>query len=139
MSHFNRKSSKLGLHWVGIHRRIYEEPRQIGTDENMRDTSDKTIWGMIEKFGKGTLANYNPDVKTITFCFSKNSKTSRELLIKTLQELGYSGYVRNNGEVISENVEKEDVVLVKKNHQLIIHLNKKRPGDKENGVLKESV
>ena len=104
----------------------------------MRDTSDKTIWGMIEKFGKGTLGNYDPDGKTITFCFSKNSKTSRELLIKALQELGYSGHIKNNGEVVSENVEKEDVVLVKKNHQLIIHLNKKQSGDKEKGVLKDS-
>ena len=97
----------------------------------MRDSSDKTIWGFIEKFGKGTLANYNPDKKTITFCFSKNSKTSRELLIKTLQELGYAGYIRNNGEVVSENVEKEDISLVKKNHQLIIHLNKRPSEDKE--------
>ena len=103
----------------------------------MRDTSNKTIWGIIEKFGKDTLANYNPDRKTITFCFSKNSKTSRELLIKTLQELGYTGYIRNNGEVVSENVEKEDIALVKKNHQLIIHLNKKPSGDKEKDVLKE--
>ena len=103
----------------------------------MRDTSDKTIWGIMDKFGKGTLANYNPDRKTITFCFSKNSKTSRELLIKTLQELGYTGHIRNNGEVVSENVEKEDVALVKKNHQLIIHLNKKPSEDKEKDALKE--
>lgn len=104
----------------------------------MRDTSEKTIWGFIEKFGKGTLANYNPDIKTLTFCFSKNSKTSRELLVKTLQELGYTSRIRNNGEVVSENVEKEDIALVKKNHQLIIHLNKKPSGDKEKDVLKES-
>ena len=101
----------------------------------MRDTSDKTIWAIIEKFGKGTLANYNPDRKIITFCFSKNSETSRELLIKTLQELGYTGYIKNNGEVVSENVEKEDISLVKKNHQLIIHLNKKPSEDKEKEVL----
>jgi hypothetical protein len=97
----------------------------------VRDTSDKTIWGFIEKFGKGILANYNPDRKTITFCFNKNAKTSRELLIKTLQELGYTGYIRSNGEVVSENVEKEDISLIKKNHQLIIHLNKRPSGDKE--------
>jgi len=103
----------------------------------VRDTSEKTIWGFIEKFGKGTLANYNPDKKTITFCFSKNSKTSRALLVKTLQELGYTSYIRNNGEVVSENVEKEDIALAKKNHQLIIHLNKKPSGDKEKDVLKE--
>jgi hypothetical protein len=103
----------------------------------MRDTSNKTIWGIMEKFGKGTLANYNPDRKTITFCFSKNSKTSRGLLIKTLQELGYTIYIRNNGDVVSENVEKEDVSLIKKNHQLMIHLNKKPSGDKEKDVLKE--
>ena len=103
----------------------------------MRDTSVNTIWGIIEKFGKDTLANYNPDRKTITFCFSKNSKTSRELLIKTLQELGYTGHIRNNGEVVSENVEKEDVALVKKNHQLIIHLNDKLSGDKNEDSSKE--
>ena len=103
----------------------------------MRDNSDKTIWGIMEKFGKGTLANYNPDRKTITFCFSKNSKTSRELLIKTLQGLGYSGHIRDNGEVVSENVEKEDITLIKKNHQLIIHLNKKPSADKEKDALKE--
>jgi hypothetical protein len=103
----------------------------------MRDTSTKTIWGIMEKFGKGTLAKYDPDGKTITFCFSKNSKTSRELLIKTVKELGYSGYIKDNGEVVSENVAEEDVVLVKKNHQLMIHVNKKESGDKEKGVLTE--
>ena len=102
----------------------------------MRDTSNKTIWGIMEKFGKDTLANYNPDRKTITFCFSKNSKTLRELLIETLKELGYAGYIRNNGEVVSENVEKEDISLIKKNHQLIIHLNRKPSGDKEKDVLR---
>jgi hypothetical protein len=105
--------------------------------ESVRDSSDKTVWGFMEKFGKGTLANYNPDKKTVTFCFSKNSKTSRELLVKTLQELGYACSIRNNGEVVSENVEKEDIALVKKNHQLIIHLNKKPLGDEEKDVLKE--
>jgi len=61
----------------------------------MRDTSDKTIWGRVEKLGKGTRANYDPDKKTITFCFNRDPQTSseqlrasRELLMKELKELG---------------------------------------------------
>jgi hypothetical protein len=54
-----------------------------------------------------------------------------------LKELGYTSRMKYNGEVIAENIETEDVVLVKKNHQLIIHLNKKGSGDKEEDVSKE--
>jgi hypothetical protein len=110
----------------------------------MRDASDKTIWGHVEKLGKGTRANYNPDKKTITFCFNRDPqtsseqlKTSRELLIKELKELGYTSRIKYNGEVVADNIEIDDVALVKKNHQLIIHLNNKLSGDKEKDVSKE--
>jgi hypothetical protein len=110
----------------------------------MRDTSDKTIWGRVEKLGKGTRANYNPDKKTITFCFNRDPqtssgqlKTSRELLIKEIKELGYTSRMKYNGEVVVDNIEQEDVALVKKNHQLIIHLNKKQSADKEKDLSKE--
>jgi len=104
----------------------------------LRDSSEKTTWGQVEKLGKGTKANYDPDKKVITFCFKRNPqtssdllKTSRELLLKELKELGYAGRMKYNGEVIVDNISEEDVVLVKKNHKLIIHLNKKQVGDKE--------
>jgi len=110
----------------------------------MRDSSDKTIWGHVEKLGKGTRANYDPDKKTITFCFTRDPQTSseqlrklRELLINELKELGYPSRAKYNGEVVADNIEKEDVALVKKNHQLIIHLNKKQSGDKEKDVSEE--
>lgn len=109
----------------------------------MRDTSDKTIWGRVEKLGKGTRANYNPDKKTITFCFNRDPqtsseqlKTSRELLIKEIKELGYTSRIKYNGEVVANNIEQEDVALIKKNHQLIIHINKKQSEDKEKDISK---
>jgi len=109
----------------------------------MRDESDKTMWGHVEKLGKGTRANYDPDKKTITFCFKRNPQTSgeqlrrlREALMKELKELGYSSRMKYNGEVITENIETKDVTLVKKNHRLIIHLNKQPPEDKEKDVSK---
>jgi len=105
----------------------------------MRDTSDKTIWGRVEKLGKGTKANYDPDKKTLTFAFNRDPHTTseqlralRELLMKELKELGYTSRMKYNGEVVSEGIEPEDVVVVKKNHKLIIQLNKKpQPEDKE--------
>jgi hypothetical protein len=104
----------------------------------MRDTIDKTIWGQVEKLGKGTRANYDPDKKIITFCFNRSPQTSseqirklRELLMKELKELGYNSSMKYNGEVVAVNIENEDVSLVKKNHKLIIHLNKKQDEDKE--------
>ena len=46
--------------------------------------------------------------------------------------------MKYNGEVIADNIETEDVVLVKKNHQLLIHLNKKQSAaDKEKDLSKE--
>src|SRR3989337_3538355 len=104
----------------------------------MRDTSDKTIWGQVEKLGKGTKANYDPGKKIITFCFNRSPqtssellRTSRELLMNELRELGYDGRIKYNGEVVVDNIAEEDVVLVKKNHNLIITLNKKQVGEKE--------
>jgi len=104
----------------------------------LRDSSEKAIWGQVEKLGKGTKANYDPDKKIITFCFNRGPqtssqllKTSRELLIKELGELGYVGRMKYNGEVVVEDISEEDVVLVKKNHKLIIHLNKKQVGEKD--------
>jgi hypothetical protein len=104
----------------------------------LRDTSEKTIWGQVEKLGKGTKANYNPDKKIITFCFNRSPQTSsdlltksRKLLIKELRELGYIGRIKYNGEVVVDNISEENVVLVKKNHKLIIHLNKKQIGEEE--------
>ncbi len=105
----------------------------------MRDDTEKIVWGHVEKLGKGTRANYDADKKTITFCFKRDPQTSgeqlrrlREQLMDEPKELGYSSHMKYNGEVIAENIEEEDVVLVKKNHQLIIHLNKKGSADKEN-------
>ncbi|MGD0645112.1 MAG: hypothetical protein ABSA75_09425 [Candidatus Bathyarchaeia archaeon] len=110
----------------------------------MRDQIDKTIWGHVEKLGKGTRANYDPDKKTITFCFKRDPQTSseqlrklRETLINELKELGYPSRMKYNGEVIADNIEQENVTLVKKNHQLIIHLNNKQAKDKEKDASKE--
>jgi hypothetical protein len=104
----------------------------------LRDSNENRIWGQVEKLGKGTKANYDSDKKIITFCFNRSPQTSsellrtlRELLMKELRELGYDGRMKYNGEVVVENVAEENVVLVKKNHKLVIHLNKKQVGEKE--------
>jgi len=92
----------------------------------------------VEKLGKGTKANYDPDKKIITFCFNRSPhissdllRTSRELLMKELRELGYDGRIKYTGEIVVDNIAEEDVVLVKKDHKLVIHLNKKQIGEKE--------
>jgi len=104
----------------------------------LRDSSEKTVWGQVEKLGKGTKASYDPDKKTITFCFNRSPHTSSELLKKSretlmneLKELGYTGRMKYNGEVVVDNISEEDVVLVKKNHKLTIHLNKKQIGERD--------
>ena len=111
----------------------------------MRETIDKVIWGHVEKVGKGTRANYEPDKKTITFCFKRGEETSgeqlrklREQLMYELKQLGYGSHMKYNGEVIAENVEEQDVVLTRKNHQLSIRLNKKGSGEKEKDLSKET-
>ena len=103
----------------------------------MRESTEKVVWGQVEKIGKGTKANYEPEKKTITFCFARGSEISsellrsqRELLMKELKELGYGSRMKPNGEVIVDNVMKEDVVLVRKSHKLIIHLNNKIAAEK---------
>jgi hypothetical protein len=109
----------------------------------LRDSSEKTMWGQVEKLGKGTKANYDPGKKIITFCFNRSPQTSgellkasRERLIKELRELGYIGRMKYNGEVVVNDVSEEDVVLVKKNHKLMIHLNTKQIGDNARDTLK---
>jgi len=104
----------------------------------LRDSNEKTMWGKVEKLGKGTKANYDSDKKIITFCFNRSPhissdllRTSRELLMKELRELGYDGRIKYTGEIVVDNIAEEDVVLVKKDHKLVIHLNKKQIGEKE--------
>jgi len=106
----------------------------------MRDSNDKVVWGQVEKIGKGTRASYDPDKKTVTFCFTRNLQTSseqlrkqRETLRNELNELGYTSRMKYNGEVVVDNVKDEDLVLVRANHKLIIHLNKKQSAEKQSG------
>jgi hypothetical protein len=103
----------------------------------LRESTEKLEWGQMEKIGKGTKANYDSKKKALTFCFNRGPNTSsellrasRELLMKELSELGYSSRMKYNGEVIVDNVQENDVVLVKKNHKLMIHLNKKQTEEK---------
>jgi hypothetical protein len=91
----------------------------------------------VEKIGKGTKANYDPEKKTITFCFNRSPevssdllKKSRERLTQELKELGFVSRMKYNGEVVVDNIAKEDVVLEKKNHKLIIRLKKKQTVEK---------
>ncbi len=104
----------------------------------MRDANEEAVWGQVEKIGKGTKANYDPAKKIITFCFNRSPDTSsdllkksRERLMQELKELGYVGRMLYNGEVVVDNVAKEDVVLEKKNHKLLIRLNNKQTKEKE--------
>ena len=99
----------------------------------MRELTEKLEWEQVEKIGKGTKANYNAEKKILTFCFNRGPETSgellrasREQLMKALTELGYMSRMKYNGEVIVDNVLESDVVLVKKNHKLVISLNKKQ-------------
>jgi hypothetical protein len=107
----------------------------------MRDSNNKIVWGQVEKIGKGTRASYDPDNKTITFCFTRNLQTSseqlrkqREVLMKELKEIGYTSHMKYNGEVVVDNVAEEDATLVTKNHKLIIHLNEKQSSEKQSGT-----
>jgi|WetSurMetagenome_2_1015567.scaffolds.fasta_scaffold315219_2 hypothetical protein len=96
------------------------------------------MWGQVENVGKGTKANYNPAKKTITFTFNRGPDKSgeilraqREKLMKQLSQLCYPSRMAYNGEVVVENVTEEDIVLEKKNHKLIIHLNKKMTAEEK--------
>jgi hypothetical protein len=103
----------------------------------LKDTNEEAVWGQVEKIGKGTKANYDPEKKTITFCFNRSPeassdllKKSRERLIEELKEQGYVSRMKYNGEVVVDNIAKEDVVLEKKNHKLVIRLIKKPTDEK---------
>jgi hypothetical protein len=103
----------------------------------LRESTEKLEWGQVEKIGKGTKANYDSKKKALTFCFNRSPdtsgellRTSRELLMKELKELGYVSRMKYNGEVIVDGVQESDVVLVKKNHKLLIRLNKKQTEEK---------
>jgi hypothetical protein len=103
----------------------------------LKDSNEEAVWGQVAKIGKGTKANYDLEKKTITFCFNRGPelsseilKKSRDRLMQELKELGFNGRIKSNGEVVVDNIAKEDVVLEKKNHKLIIRLNKKQTGEK---------
>ena len=103
----------------------------------MRESDQKLEWGQVERIGKGTKANYDSEKKVLTFCFNRGPDTSsellrasRELLMKELRELGYVSRMKYNGEVVVDCVQESDVVLVKKNHKLMIRLNKKQAEEK---------
>jgi len=103
----------------------------------LKDINEEAVWGQVDKIGKGTKANYDPAKKTITFCFNRSAETSsdllknyRELLIQELKERGFASRVKSNGEVVVDNITKEDVILEKKNHKLTIRLNKKQTEEK---------
>jgi hypothetical protein len=100
---------------------------------NLRETTEKLEWGQVEKIGKGTKANYNSEKKVLTFCFNRGPETSSELLrtsrehlMNELTQLGYVNRMKYNGEVVVDNVQEGDLVLLKKNHKLVITLNKKQ-------------
>jgi hypothetical protein len=50
--------------------------------------------------------------------------------MKELSELGYPSRMKYNGEVVVDNVEEDKVFLVKKNHKLMIRLDKKQTEEK---------
>jgi len=112
----------------------------------MPETSDKVVWGQVEKIGKGTRASYDPDKKVLTFAFKRGPDTSseqlrklREQLMQELKELGYNSRMKYNGEVVADNIENEDLTLTQKNHKLVIRLNKKQPKDKEKDASEQPV
>jgi hypothetical protein len=103
----------------------------------LRESTEKLEWGQVEKIGKGTKANYDSKKMVLTFCFNRGPemssellRASRELLMKELKDLGYDSHMKYNGEVVVDGVQESDVVLVKKNHKLMIRLNKKQPEEK---------
>jgi len=103
----------------------------------LRESDQKLEWGQVERIGKGTKASYDSEKKVLTFCFNRGPDTSsellrasRELLMKELRELGYISRMKYNGEVVVDCVQESDVVLVKKNHKLMIRLNKKQAEEK---------
>ena len=53
----------------------------------MKDSNEEAMWGQVEKIGKGTKANYDPEKKTITFCFNRSPEASSDLLKKSRDRL----------------------------------------------------
>lgn len=111
--------------------------REKNSGEKVRESSEKIEWGQVERVGKGTKASYDSKKKVLTFCFNRGPETSsellrasRELLMKELSELGYPSRMKYNGEVVVDNVEESKVVLVKKNHKLVIRLSEKQDEEK---------
>jgi hypothetical protein len=101
----------------------------------LRD-SNEPIWGQTEKIGKGTKANYDPSMKTLTFCFNRGPamtsellRKQREQLMKDLRDLGYTSRMKYNGEVLVENIEEANLILTKKNGKLMIKLNNKQAAE----------
>ena len=54
--------------------------------------------------------------------------------MKQLKDIGHASRMKYNGEVVVENVTAEDVVLVNKNHKLMIHLNNKLTSEKKDST-----
>ena len=54
---------------------------------NLKDSKEEAVWGQVEKIGKGTKANYDPEKKTITFCFNRSPEVSSDLLKKSRERL----------------------------------------------------
>jgi hypothetical protein len=111
----------------------------------LTNPTEKIEWGKVEKIGKGTKASYDSEKKVLTFCFERGPQTSsealrqsREVLMSELKELGYVNHMKYNGEVTAENVEEADIVLVKKNHKLLIRLNKKLVQEKNPSTSESS-
>ena len=84
----------------------------------MSDSNGKPMWGRVEKLGKGTKAYYDSDKKIITFCFNRSPhissdllRTSRELLMKELRELGYDGRIKYTGEIVVDNIAEERIKI----------------------------
>jgi hypothetical protein len=61
-------------------------------------------------------------------------KRSRDKLTQELKEIGWISRIKYNGEVVVDNVAKDDVVLEKKNHKIVIRLNNKPTVEKEKGL-----
>jgi hypothetical protein len=106
---------------------------------------EKAMWGQAEKLGKGTRVNYDPSKKMLTFCFNRGPDKSGEdirrrrvALLKELETLGYIGRMKYNGEVFVEDVEDKNVVLIKKNHKLVVRLNQKQSVEKEEEMVSDS-
>ena len=110
----------------------------------MREPIDKVIWGHVEKLGKGTRANYEPDKKTITFCFKRDEETSSEQLRKLreqlMNELKTAGLCQSHEIQRRSNCRKHRRTRCGSDQEkssTLIRLNKKGSGDKEKDVSEQ--